>query len=174
MAVDIVLTQNLIKEETHNYKNMLQEILTAPRTEDQKPKFFLHDEMITWLSDTCYFTTSIRPEGRYGLTLPYIDSYGQVYSSEYTEVATHFIVENKCLIEGKQIGPSTSSYIDLTSHLKVIQSLVTRVNWLEEAMKINNQKIGTEIAQLVNNQIVMQNELVELKTKLDEKTADNQ
>ena len=174
MAVDIVLTQNLIKEETHNYKNMLQEILTAPRTEDQKPKFFLHDEMITWLSDTCYFTTSIRPGGKQGITLPYIDSYGQVYSTEYIEIPTHFIIENRFLIEEKQIGPSTSSYIDLTNHTKIIQSLITRVNWLEEAMKINNQKIGAEIAQLVNNQIVMQNELVELKTKLNEKGANNQ
>lgn len=153
---------------------MLQEILTAPRTEDQKPKFFLHDEMITWLSDTCYFTTSIRPEGKQGITLPYIDAYGQTYSTEYIEIPTYFIVDNKCLIEGKQIGPSTSSYIDLTNHTKIIKSLITRVNWLEEAIKINNQKIGSEIAQLVSNQIVMQNELVELKSKLNEKGTDNQ
>jgi hypothetical protein len=152
---------------------MITDILKE-REVDQKPRFFLHDEMISWLSDTCYFTTSIRPEGRYGLTLPYIDSYGYTHSTEYLEVATHFVVENKCLIEGKQIGPSTSSYIDLTSHLKIIQSLVTRVNWLEEAMKINNQKIGSEIAQLVSNQVVMQNELVELKSKLNEKGTDNQ
>jgi hypothetical protein len=152
---------------------MITDILKE-REVDQKPRFFLHDEMISWLSDTCYFTTSIRPEGRYGLTLPYIDSYGHTHSTEYLEVATHFVVENKCLIEGKQIGPSTSSYIDLTSHLKIIQSLVTRVNWLEEAMKINNQKIGSEIAQLVSNQVVMQNELVELKSKLNEKGTDNQ
>jgi hypothetical protein len=152
---------------------MIDDILKE-RDVDQKPRFFLHDEMIAWLSDTCYFTTSVRPEGRYGLNLPYIDSYGQAYSTEYIEVATHFTVENKCVIEGKQIGPSTSSYIDLTNHLKIIQSLVTRVSWLEEAMKINNQKISTEIGQLVNNQVVMQNELVELKSKLNEKGTDNQ
>jgi len=148
---------------------MLQDILTQERTPDQKPRFFLHDEMIAWLSDNLSYTTSLTAAGQQTVTVLHLDTSIDYRTIEYINIPTLLNIESKCAIDGKQIQPSiSSSYIDLSGFTKAINALSTRVLFLEDAMRLNNHRIQEELAKVLNNEIELQKEIVELKKRLDE------
>lgn len=142
---------------------MIQDILTAPREENQKPKFFLHEEMKTWLSENINIATVvITPEYKYVSSVAYMDQ--PVYNRYKETVTLPAILQISSIasIDGTPLGFSSHTYIDLTPYVKVIDVLTKRVEELESVR-------SSDVAQLIANQIVIQNELVELKTKLNEK-----
>lgn len=167
MDADIALILNLMLEEIQNYKNMIQDILTAPREENQKPKFFLHEEMKAWLADNINLATTVDcVDYKYVASVAYMDQPKFNRYQENVTLPTTFKVSSIPSIDGTSLGFIAHTYMDLTPYAKVIDVLTKRVEELESVR-------NAEVAQLIANQIVLQNELVELKKKLDEKGTDN-
>ena len=125
---------------------MLTEILTEQRTEGQKPKFFLHEEMIAWLSDNLSCVTTTVKQGSSALTVIHIEPYSDYKNVEYVNIPTGFSVESKCTIDGTPIGGTHVSQIDLSAYTKALHSLSSRVLQLEDAIKINNHKIQEAVS----------------------------
>lgn len=141
---------------------MIQDILTAPREENQKPKFFLHEEMKVWLADNMDVSTIIQSMGyKYVASIACMDE--PVYSRYQENVAlpTGFNISSVARIDGIPIIFNTS-YIDLAPIVNVIDTLTKRVHELETVR-------SNDVVQLIANQIVMQDEIVELKKQLDGK-----
>ena len=147
---------------------MLQDILTQERTPDQKPRFFLHEEMIAWLSDNLSCVTTTVRQGSSALSVIHIEPYSDYKNVEYVNIPTGFSVESKCTIDGNPIGGTHVTQIDLSAYTKALHSLSSRVLFLEDAMRLNNHRIQEELAKVLNNEIELQKEIVELKKRLDE------
>jgi hypothetical protein len=135
---------------------MIDEILKEDRV-GKKPRFFLHDEVKAWLSDNLQTTILVSVQ-----TTDWIQSVAnmdQPYYNRYTESAaipSKISLISMMTCDGQTVGSSHYSEIDLSEYAKVIKASCKRIDELEA----NNRQLG-------ENQVVMQNELVELKKELD-------
>lgn len=135
---------------------MIDEILTQERV-GQKPRFFLHDEVKTWLVDNLQTTVLTQIE-----TTEWVQSMAnmdQPYYNRYLEslqLPTRINVITMTTCDGETVGCTKTSTFDLSEYAKIIKSSSKRIDELQQ-----------NITQLVDNQRVMQQELIELKTELD-------
>ena len=120
---------------------MITDIL-EDREKDQKPRFFLHDEMKSWLQEQMCISISDQ-------------TYDQVWVNSVAEAGTPYAYREQIKLDGKrclQITPmiagimlaSNSFEIDLSPYRSVIVSLTKRVEYLEQS----NQDLRTFINQL--------------------------
>lgn len=137
------------------------------RKQGDKPRFFLHEEMKAWLADNINLATTVDcVDYKYVASVAYMDQPKFNRYQENVTLPTTFKVSSIPSIDGTSLGFIAHTYMDLTPYAKVIDVLTKRVEELESVR-------NAEVAQLIANQIVLQNELVELKKKLDEKGTDN-
>jgi hypothetical protein len=142
-----------VKDKT---KTMIDEILTEERV-GQKPRFFLHDEVKAWLVDNMQTTVLTQIE-----TTEWVQSMAnmdQPYYNRYLEslqLPTRINVMTISSCDGKTVGCTKTSTFDLSDYAKIIKSSAKRIDELEK-----------NIQQLLSNQMIMQQELIELKTELD-------
>ena len=120
---------------------MIDEILKEDRV-GKKPRFFLHDEVKAWLSDNLQATILVSVQ-----TTDWIQS---------VAVPSRLSIISMMTCDSQLVGNSHYSEIDLSEYTKVIKASCKRIDELE----INNRQLG-------NNQVVMQNEIIELKKELD-------
>ena len=120
---------------------MITDIL-EDREKDQKPRFFLHDEMKSWLQEQMCISISDQ-------------TYDQVWVNSVAEAGTPYAYREQIKLDGRrrlQITPmiagimlaSNSFEIDLSPYRSVIVSLTKRVEYLEQS----NQDLRTFINQL--------------------------
>lgn len=134
------------------------------RKQGDKPRFFLHEEMKAWLGDNLNIATTVRSTNEaYVRSVAHMDQPKYNRYEENLLVPKGFEISSVTLIDGMSVGPIAHTYIDLTNYVKVINVLTKRVEELESAR-------NADVAQLIANQIVMQDEIVELKKQLDEKS----
>lgn len=135
---------------------MIDEILTQERV-GQKPRFFLHDEVKTWLVDNLQTTVLTQIEmtdwvqSMANMDQPYYNRY-----LESLQLPTRINVITMTTCDGETVGCTKTSTFDLSEYAKIIKSSGKRIDELQQ-----------NITQLVDNQRVMQQELIELKTELD-------
>jgi hypothetical protein len=135
---------------------MIDEILTQERV-GQKPRFFLHDEVKAWLVDNMQTTVLTQIEmtdwvqSMANMDQPYYNRY-----LESVQLPTRINVITITTCDGETVGCTKTSTFDLSEYAKIIKSSGKRIDELQK-----------NITQLVDNQKVMQQELVELKTELD-------
>ena len=120
---------------------MITDIL-EDREKDQKPRFFLHDEMKSWLQDQMQISICDQ-------------IYDQVWVDSVAEAGTPYAYREQIKLDGRrrlQITPmiagmmlaSNSFEIDLSPYRSVIVSLTKRVEYLEQS----NQDLRTFINNL--------------------------
>lgn len=155
MAVDTAhMNLNTNVTPQHYNKNMITEIL---KEKTEKPRFFLHDEVKTWLVDNLQITVLTQIE-----TTEWLQSMAnmdQPYYNRYLEsiqLPTRINVITMTTCDGQTVGCTKTSTFDLSEYAKIIRSSGKRTEELEK-----------NIIQLVDNQRVMQQELIELKAELD-------
>lgn len=135
---------------------MIDEILTQERV-GQKPRFFLHDEVKAWLVDNLQTTVLTQIEmtdwvqSMANMDQPYYNRY-----LESLQLPTRINVITMTTCDGETVGCTKTSTFDLSEYAKIIKSSGKRIDELQQ-----------NITQLVDNQRVMQQELIELKTELD-------
>lgn len=135
---------------------MIDEILTQERV-GQKPRFFLHDEVKAWLVDNLQTTVLTQIEmtdwvqSMANMDQPYYNRY-----LESLQLPTRINVITMTTCDGETVGYTKTSTFDLSEYAKIIKSSGKRIDELQQ-----------NITQLVDNQRVMQQELIELKTELD-------
>jgi predicted RNase H-like nuclease (RuvC/YqgF family) len=135
---------------------MIDEILTQERV-GQKPRFFLHDEVKGWLVDNLQTTVLTQIE-----TTEWVQSMAnmdQPYYNRYLEslqLPTRIKIITMTTCDEETVGCTKTSTFDLSEYAKIIKSSSKRIDELQQ-----------NITQLVDNQRVMQQELIELKTELD-------
>jgi hypothetical protein len=135
---------------------MIDEILTQERV-GQKPRFFLHDEVKAWLVDNLQTTVLTQIEmtdwvqSMANMDQPYYNRY-----LESVQLPTRINVITMTTCDGETVGCTKTSTFDLSEYAKIIKSSGKRIDELQQ-----------NITQLVDNQRVMQQELIELKTELD-------
>jgi hypothetical protein len=135
---------------------MIDEILTQERV-GQKPRFFLHDEVKAWLVDNMQTTVLTQIEmtdwvqSMANMDQPYYNRY-----LESVQLPTRINVITMTTCDGETVGCTKTSTFDLSEYAKIIKSSGKRIDELQQ-----------NITQLVDNQRVMQQELIELKTELD-------
>jgi hypothetical protein len=135
---------------------MIDEILTQERV-GQKPRFFLHDEVKAWLVDNMQTTVLTQIEmtdwvqSMANMDQPYYNRY-----LESVQLPTRINVMTMTTCDGETVGCTKTSTFDLSEYAKIIKSSGKRIDELQQ-----------NITQLVDNQRVMQQELIELKTELD-------
>lgn len=133
------------------------------RKQGDKPRFFLHEEMKAWLADNINLATTVDcVDYKYVASVAYMDQPKFNRYQENITLPTTFKVSSIPSIDGTSLGFIAHTYMDLTPYAKVIDVLTKRVEELESVR-------NADVAQLIANQIVLQNELIELKTKLNEK-----
>jgi hypothetical protein len=143
-----------VKDKT---KTMIDEILTEERVVGQKPRFFLHDEVKAWLVDNMQTTvltqieTTEWAQSTANMDQPYYNRY-----LESVQLPTRINVMTITSCDGETVGCTKTSTFDLSDYAKIIKSSAKRIDELEK-----------NIQQLLSNQMVMQQELIELKTELD-------
>lgn len=141
---------------------MIEDMLKE-RKEGDKPRFFLHEEMKAWLGDNLNIVTTVRAMREiYLRSVAHMDQPKYNRYDENISVPEGFEISSVTSLDGMSVGPIAFTYIDLSNYIKVIAALTKRVEELESVR-------NTDVAQLIANQIVLQNELIELKTKLNEK-----
>jgi hypothetical protein len=135
---------------------MIDEILKEDRV-GKKPRFFLHDEVKAWLSDNLQINILVPVhETQWVQSVANMD---QPYYNRYVEtvaIPSKLSIISMITCDGQTVGSSHYSEIDLSEYAKVIKASCKRIDELEA----NNRQLG-------ENQVVMQNELVELKKELD-------
>ena len=120
---------------------MISDILEQ-REKDQKPRFFLHDEMKSWLQEQMYISISDQ-------------TYDQVWVDSVAEAGTPYAYREQIKLDGRRrlqitpmiagmMMPSNSIEIDLSTYRTVIVSLTKRVQYLEQS----NQDLRTFINNL--------------------------
>jgi hypothetical protein len=135
---------------------MIDEILTEERV-GQKPRFFLHDEVKAWLIDN--MQTTVLTQIEMTEWMQYMANMDQPYYNRYLEsvqLPTRIKVISMTTCDGETVGCTKTSTFDLSDYAKIIRSSIKRIDEQDK-----------NIAQLVDNQRVMQQELIELKTELD-------
>jgi hypothetical protein len=135
---------------------MIDEILTEERV-GQKPRFFLHDEVKAWLIDN--MQTTVLTQIEMTEWMQYMANMDQPYYNRYLEsvqLPTRIKVISMTTCDGETVGCTKTSTFDLSDYAKIIRSSIKRIDELQQ-----------NITQLVDNQRVMQQELIELKTELD-------
>lgn len=135
---------------------MIDEILTEDRI-GKKPRFFLHDEVKTWLVDNMQTTVLTQIESTDWLQS--VANMDQPYYNRYIEsvqlpIRINVITMTTC--DGETVGCTKTSTFDLSEYVKIIKSSCKRIDEQDK-----------NIQQLVENQRVMQAELIQLKTELD-------
>ena len=112
------------------------------REKDQKPRFFLHDEMKSWLQDQMQISICDQ-------------IYDQVWVDSVAEAGTPYAYREQIKLDGRRrlqitpmiagmMMPSNSIEIDLSTYRTVIVSLTKRVQYLEQS----NQDLRTFINNL--------------------------
>ena len=120
---------------------MISDILEQ-REKDQKPRFFLHDEMKSWLQDQMQISICDQ-------------TYDQVWVDSIAEAGTPYAYREQIKLDGRRrlqitpmiagmMMPSNSIEIDLSTYRTVIVSLTKRVQYLEQS----NQDLRTFINNL--------------------------
>ena len=120
---------------------MISDILEK-REKDQKPRFFLHDEMKSWLQEQMCINISDQ-------------TYDQVWVDSVAEAGTPYAYREQIKLDGRRrlqitpmiagmMMPSNSIEIDLSTYRTVIVSLTKRVQYLEQS----NQDLRTFINNL--------------------------
>ena len=120
---------------------MISDILEQ-REKDQKPRFFLHDEMKSWLQDQMQISICDQ-------------IYDQVWVDSVAEAGTPYAYREQIKLDGRRrlqitpmiagmMMPSNSIEIDLSTYRTVIVSLTKRVQYLEQS----NQDLRTFINNL--------------------------
>ena len=120
---------------------MISDILEQ-REKDQKPRFFLHDEMKSWLQEQMCINISDQ-------------TYDQVWVDSVAEAGTPYAYREQIKLDGRRrlqitpmiagmMMPSNSIEIDLSTYRTVIVSLTKRVQYLEQS----NQDLRTFINNL--------------------------
>ena len=120
---------------------MITDIL-EDREKDQKPRFFLHDEMKSWLQEQMCISISDQ-------------TYDQVWVDSVAEAGTPYAYREQIKLDGRRrlqitpmiagvMMPSNSIEIDLSTYRTVIVSLTKRVQYLEQS----NQDLRTFINNL--------------------------
>ena len=141
---------------------MIDDVLKE-RKQNDKPRFFLHEEMKAWLADNMNISVLTRGTGFKAVgSIAYIDQPAFNRYRETVTLTTGFEISSMATIDGTPIGYSSNTYIDLSPIVNVIDTLAKRVHELETVR-------SDAVVQLIANQIVMQDEIVELKKQLDGK-----
>lgn len=111
---------------------MISEILTK-KEKDQKPRFFLHDEVKAWLQDKMNVSTIIQGMGyKYVASVAYMDQ--PIYNryQENVALSTGFKISSVCTIDGEHVGFLSDSYIDMAPYVNVIDVQSKRIQELEK------------------------------------------
>ena len=135
---------------------MIDEILKEDRV-GKKPRFFLHDEVKAWLSDNLQPTILVSVQKTDWIQS--VANMDQPYCNRYSEsvaVSSKLSIISMITCDGQILGSSHYSEIDLSEYTKVIKASCKRIDELE----MNNRQLG-------DNQVVMQNEIIELKKELN-------
>jgi hypothetical protein len=135
---------------------MIDEILKEDRV-GKKPRFFLHDEVKAWLSDNLQTTVLVSVQETKWVTS--VANMDQPHYNRYTEnaaIPSKISIISMITCDGQIVGSSHYSEIDLSEYAKLIKASCKRIDELEAG----NRQLG-------DNQVVLQNELVELKKELD-------
>lgn len=141
---------------------MIDDVLKE-RQEGDKPRFFLHEELKAWLANNMNISVLTRGTGFKAVgSIAYIDQPAFNRYRETVTLTTGYEVSSMTTIDGTPIGYSSNTHIDLSPIINVIDVLTKRVHELETVR-------NPDMVQLIANQMVMQNEIVELKKQLDGK-----
>ena len=139
MGVDTAHMNQNTNVITKQYKqNMIADILME-REKDQKPRFFLHDEMKAWLADQMQMSLSDQ-------------TMDDVWVDSVAEAGTPYAYREQIKLSGKryiaitpmiagQMLPTKGFEIDMSTFRTVIVSLTKRVEYLEKT----NQDLRTFI-----------------------------
>lgn len=122
---------------------MIDQIL-KDRTADQKPRFFLHDEMTAWLSDNLEVRTVLTPN--------HVTDYSVVSGLQkinvYNKLVGGVTTETTVYIGGQPITGKHGSTVSMMAHIEVIYQLLQNKDHHEQL-----------IASLANKISFMQTEL---------------
>lgn len=127
---------------------MIDSILKETRTPDQKPRFFLHDEVKAWLADNLQVTVKVAPNysANYGLQQKLQKAFTlynpplAAFAMETTVLVAgepiQYFGSNTLMTDNEQIYDILASYIPgINEHLSRLQTEVTYLRQEIDALK---------------------------------------
>lgn len=116
---------------------MITDILKE-RTPDQKPRFFLHDEMTAWFSDNLEVRTRLTPN--------HVTDYAVVNSLQkinvYNQLVGGVTIETTAYIAGQPITGTHGSTVSMMAHIEVIYQLLQNKDHQEQLIDSLANKIS--------------------------------
>lgn len=123
---------------------MIQDLLVKEKIQDQKPRFFLHDEVKTWLADNL----SIKVNVTANMSTDY-----RLANFGIPQIPIMYTITVTSFIDNKPIGDTGYLKIDLYDYQNAFIQLADRLNYCTLAtynLQAENQELKKRIELLEN------------------------